>query len=96
MRLIRYGAFVISLILPALYVAIITYHQEMLPTAIVISIANQREGIPFPAFVEAFLLELIIEVVREASLRMPRLIGQSLTIVGVLIIGQSAVRPDFF
>lgn len=95
-RLIRYGAFVISLILPALYVAIITYHQEMLPTAIVISIANQREGIPFPAFVEAFLLELIIEVVREASLRMPRLIGQTLTIVGVLIIGQSAVQAGLF
>ncbi len=95
-RLIRYGAFIISLLLPALYVAIVTYHQEMLPSAIVISIANQREGIPFPAFVEAFLLELIIEVMREAALRMPRLIGQSLTIVGALIIGQAAVQAGLF
>lgn len=91
-RLIRYAAFTISLILPSVYVAIITFHQEMLPTPLILSIASQREGVPFPTFVEALLLELAFEILREAGLRLPRIIGQAVTIVGVIIIGQAAVE----
>ncbi len=91
-RLIRYMAFAISLIFPSLYVAIITFHQEMLPTPLILSIASQREGVPFPTFVEAFLLELAFELLREAGLRLPKIIGQAVTIVGVIIIGQAAVQ----
>ncbi|NMB41432.1 MAG: spore germination protein [Firmicutes bacterium] len=91
-RLIRYAAFTISLVLPSIYVAIITFHQEMLPTPLILSIASQREGVPFPTFVEALLLELTFEILREAGLRLPRVIGQAVSIVGVIIIGQAAVE----
>jgi spore germination protein KA len=91
-RLIRYVAITISLVLPSVYVAIITFHQEMLPTELILSIASQREGIPFPTFVEAFLLELVFEILREAGLRLPRVVGQAVSIVGVIIIGQAAVQ----
>ncbi|MGI6307476.1 MAG: spore germination protein [Dethiobacteria bacterium] len=91
-RLIRYVAFILSLILPSVYVAIITFHQEMLPTPLILSIASQREGVPFPTFVEALLLELTFEILREAGLRLPKIVGQAITIVGVIIIGQAAVQ----
>jgi spore germination protein KA len=91
-RMIRYAAFVISLVLPSIYVSIVTYHQEMLPTPLILSIASQREGVPFPTFVEAFFLEIIFEILREAGIRLPKIIGQAITIVGVIIIGQAAVQ----
>ncbi|WP_424765841.1 spore germination protein [Paenibacillus sp. sgz302251] len=91
-RLIRYAAYVVSMLLPALYIAITTYHQEMLPTTLLISLAAQREGIPFPGLVEALLMEMTFEVLREAGLRMPRAIGPAISIVGALVLGQSAVQ----
>ncbi|MBE1555984.1 spore germination protein [Sporosarcina limicola] len=91
-RILRYiGAF-ISLLGPSLYVALTTFHPQMLPTAMLISIASQREGVPFPAFLEAMLMELAFEILREAGLRMPRTIGTALSVVGTLVIGQAAVE----
>lgn len=92
LRLLRYGAFVVSVLLPSLFIAITTFHQEMLPTPLLISLAAQREGIPFPALVEALLMELTFEVLREAGVRMPRAIGPAISIVGALVLGQSAVQ----
>ena len=89
-RLMRITSFFISLFLPSLYIAITTFHQELLPTPLILSIAAQREGIPFPALVEALLLEGAFEVLREAGLRLPKTIGPAVTIVGVLVIGQTA------
>lgn len=91
-RWIRYICFFISLTLPSLYVAITTFHKEMIPTRLLISLAAQREGVPFPAFVEALLMELTFEILREAGLRMPRAIGSAISIVGSFVIGQSAVE----
>ncbi|MFJ7952788.1 spore germination protein [Lysinibacillus sp. NPDC096418] len=91
-RLLRYFGIIISLIVPSLYVAITTFHQEMLPTAMLISIASQREGVPFPAVVEAIIMEIAFEILREAGLRMPRTIGPAISIVGTLVIGQAAVE----
>ncbi|MCA0753966.1 spore germination protein [Paenibacillus sp. N4] len=91
-RVIRYVAYVVSMLLPALYIAVTTYHQEMLPTTLLISLAAQREGIPFPGLVEALLMEMTFEVLREAGLRMPRAIGPAISIVGALVLGQSAVQ----
>ncbi|KRE39791.1 spore gernimation protein KA [Paenibacillus sp. Soil522] len=91
-RIIRYAAYVVSILLPALYIAVTTYHQEMLPTTLLISLAAQREGIPFPGLVEALLMEITFEVLREAGLRMPRAIGPAISIVGALVLGQSAVQ----
>lgn len=92
LRIIRFMAFILSMLLPALYISITTFHQEMLPTPLLISLAAQREGVPFPAFIEAILMELTFEVLREAGVRMPRAIGPAISIVGALVLGQAAVQ----
>ncbi|WP_379154770.1 spore germination protein [Paenibacillus sp. sgz5001063] len=92
LRLIRYGAFFVSMLLPALYIAITTFHQEMLPTTLLVSLAAQREGVPLPALAEALLMELTFDVLREAGVRMPRTIGPAISIVGALVLGQAAVQ----
>ena len=91
-RLLRIAAFFISLTLPALYVAVTTFHQEMLPTPLVLGIAAQREGIPFPAVVEALLMEFAFETLREAGIRLPRVVGQAVSIIGALVVGDAAIR----
>jgi spore germination protein KA len=91
-RWLRYAAFAMSLLLPSLYIAITTFHQEMIPTRLLISLAASREGVPFPALVEALLMEFTFEALREAGIRLPRAVGQAVSIVGALVIGQSAVQ----
>lgn len=91
-RLLRFIAFWMALLLPALYVAVISYHHEMIPTALLLTIASTREGVPFPAFVEAFILDFMFEMLREAGIRLPRAVGPAVSIVGALIIGDAAVR----
>lgn len=91
-RIMRFVAFLISLLLPSFFVAAITYHQEMIPPPLYLTIAATREGIPFPAFVEALLLEMTFEMLREAGIRLPRAIGPAISIVGALIIGDAAVK----
>jgi len=93
-RFLRVIAFFISLIAPATYVAITTFHHEMIPTILLLSIAAQREAVPFPAFLEAFLMEMAFEILREAGIRLPRFIGQTVSIVGALVIGQAAVQAN--
>jgi spore germination protein KA len=91
-RVLRYIAFFLALLTPSLYIAITTFHQEMLPPALLVSLAAQREGVPFPAIVEAFLMELTFEILREAGIRMPRVVGPAISIVGALVLGQAAVE----
>lgn len=91
-RMGRFLAFLFALTLPSIYVAVISYHQEMVPTALYLTIAASRQGVPFPSFVEALLLELTFEMLREAGLRLPRAVGPAVSIVGALIIGDAAVR----
>ena len=91
-RIIRYVAFLITLTFPSLYVAITTYHHELMPTPLLINVQSQREGVPFPAVIEILMMELTFEVLREAGIRMPRAVGQTLSIVGALVIGQAAVE----
>lgn len=91
-RCIRYFSFLLATLLPAFYVAIITFHQELIPTALIISLIAQREGIPFPAVIEALLMEITFEILREAGIRMPRAVGGTISIVGGLVIGQAAVE----
>ncbi len=91
-RVLRFVSFLAALLLPSLYVAIISYHHEMIPTDLYLTIAAARQGVPFPAFVEALLLEFMFEMLREAGLRLPRAVGPAVSIVGALIIGDAAVR----
>lgn len=91
-RFFRYlGAF-IAVFLPSLYVAFTTFHQELIPTPLAVAIAGQREQVPYPAFVEALFMQIIFEIMIEAGLRLPRAIGQAISIVGTLVIGEAAVR----
>lgn len=92
LRILRYVSFFISLVAPSIYIAAITFHQEMIPTTLLISLASSREGVPFPAFVEALLMEATFELLREAGIRMPRAVGQAVSIVGALVLGQAAVQ----
>lgn len=94
-RLLRILAFIIAVIGPSVYIAATTFHQEMIPTTMAIAIASQRENVPFPAFVEALIMEVTFEILREAGLRLPRAVGQAVSIVGALVIGQAAVQAGF-
>lgn len=91
-RWLRYVFLILALTTPALYIAVTTFHQAMLPTTLLLSIAAAREAIPFPAVVEAFIMELAFEALREAGLRLPKAIGQTVSILGALVVGQAAVE----
>ncbi len=90
-RWLRWIAFFFATTLPGLYVAITTFHQEFLPPALLVSIAAAHEGTPFPSVVEALLMNVIYEILREAGVRLPRPVGQAVSIVGALVIGEAAV-----
>jgi spore germination protein KA len=92
LRWLRMFAFLLSIFTPALYIAVVSYHQELLPTSLLINLAAQREEVPFPAFVEAAIMTITFEILREAGLRMPRIAGQAISIVGALVLGQAAVE----
>lgn len=91
-RLIRYFSFLLVVLVPGLYIAISTFHQEMIPTVLLITIINQRSSSPFPTFIETLIILGLFEIIREASVRKPQAIGDSMTIVGSLIIGQTIVQ----
>lgn len=91
-RVLRVLVFFISLVAPAVYVAATTFHQEMIPTQLLVVIAAQREIVPFPAVVEALTMEVAFEILREAGVRLPRVVGSAVSIVGALVIGQAAVQ----
>ncbi len=90
-RQIRMLAFVIALTLPSIYIALSTFHPELIPSVLLIAILNSREGIPFPAFLEALMMEITFELLREAGIRLPRPVGPAVSIVGALVIGQAAI-----
>lgn len=91
-RWIRYILFNISLLLPSIYVAVTTFHPQLIPTNLLISIASSREDVPFPVLFEAFMMELMFEALREAGIRLPKSIGSAVSIVGALVIGEAAVQ----
>lgn len=94
MRLIRYLGLFSALLLPGLYVAITTYHHEMIPTDLLFAISGARERVPFPTVVEILVMEISFELIREAGVRMPGTIGPTLGIIGALILGQAAVAAN--
>jgi spore germination protein KA/spore germination protein len=91
-RLMRFIAVIISLTLPSIYIALSTFHPEMIPTVLLLAVLNTREGIPFPALLEALIMVFFFELMREAGVRMPRPVGQAVSIVGALIIGEAAIQ----
>ncbi|MDZ5711933.1 spore germination protein [Jeotgalibacillus haloalkalitolerans] len=94
-RLLRIASFLIALLLPALYIATISYHFEIIPEALTLPAKRAVENIPYPPLVEALILELTIELIREAGIRLPNPIGQTIGIVGGLVIGDAVVNAGF-
>lgn len=92
LRILRMLAFLISIFLPALYVALQTFHQEMIPTVLLLRMASTSEGIPFPSWLEAFIMITMFELFRESGTRLPRQIGSAVSIVGALVLGDAAVK----
>ncbi len=90
-RLLRMIGFVLTITVPALYVAVVAFHREMVPTQLLVNIAAERQNAPLPAVGEAFIMIIVFDILRETGVRMPSYIGQALSIVGALVIGQSAV-----
>ena len=93
-RLIRYGAVVFALLLSALYLAVINFHTQVLPTDLLLSFAEARKGVPFPSLLEVLFMEVAFELIREAGVRMPGPLGGTIGIVGGLIIGDAAVGAN--
>ena len=91
-RLIRISGFLLTITIPAVYLALVTIHQEMVPHSLLHTINSARQAVPFPSFVEGLLMLLAFEVLRESGARLPSFLGQSLSIVGGLVIGQAAVQ----
>jgi len=92
LRILRLLSGLIGMCLPAFYVATVTYHHELVPTPLLQSIASAKEPVPFPAVVESFMMMIAFEIMREAGVRMPKQVGQAVSIVGALILGQAAVQ----
>ncbi len=93
-RLIRILCCFIALLAPGLFIAVTSYHVDMIPTDLVLAIAASREKLPFPAFIEVLIMEISFELLREAGVRIPTPIGPTIGIVGALILGQAAVEAN--
>lgn len=91
-RVIRYGALLISLLLPALYIAMAAFHQEMLPTMLLRSMIDSKELVPFPTIFEVLGLLIAFELLQESGISLPQSIGQSISIIGGLVVGTAAVE----
>lgn len=91
-RCIRYFFFGVSLLLPSFYIALLSFHQGMIPRTLLLTIASSREGIPLPVFVESIFMQIFFEALLEAGIRLPKVAGQTVSIVGGLVIGQAAIQ----
>jgi len=93
-RMLRILGFFLTITVPGLYIAIVAFHHEMMPLQLFISLASERQSVPFPAALEAFIMLIAFDILRETGVRMPTNIGQALSIVGALVVGQAAVEAE--
>ncbi|NDI35817.1 spore germination protein [Chengkuizengella sediminis] len=90
-RWLRYVFLFFALTTPAFYIALTTFHQDVIPTSLLLSVVAAHEAIPFPSVIEALIMEITFEALREASVRLPKTIGQAISIIGALVVGEAAV-----
>lgn len=91
-RFLRLTTFFIALFAPSVYIALTTFHPDLIPFPLLLSLAAQREGIPLPAFAEGIMMEMTFELLREAGIRIPRPVGPAISIVGAIVLGEAAVQ----
>ena len=94
LKFLRFLAMAITLLLPSIYIAIVDFHQELLPTELLFSLWASRENVPFPIIFELLVMEISFELIREAGLRVPSPVGPTIGIVGALVLGQAAVSAS--
>jgi spore germination protein KA len=95
-RSVRFLALLISLFLPAVYLSLIYFHSELLPLNLLLNIAGQRQDVPFPGYIEILIMMLFFDLLRESGTRMPSTLGSSLSFLGAIVIGESAVAAGLF
>lgn len=93
-RVLRYGALILSLLLPALYIAMATFHQEMIPLPLLRAIIESKKSVPFSTITEVFALLLAFELLQESGIQLPQAIGQSVSIIGGIVVGTAAVEAN--
>lgn len=93
-RALRFTSIFITLFFSSIYIALVSFHQGLLPTSLAVTIAANRENVPFPPIIEAMVMEMTIELLREAGLRLPSPLGQTIGLVGGVVIGQAAVEAN--
>ena len=91
-RVLRYAALLVSLLLPALYAAMAAFHQEMIPTKLLLAIIESKEQVPFPTMFEVIGLLVAFEILQEAGIHLPQSLGQTVSIIGGLVVGSAAVE----
>lgn len=94
-KILRFVCLILNILTPALYIALINFNQEAIPSSLLINFSTQRHNVPFPAIVEAFLMMIICELLRESDIRFPSNYGSSTSILGALILGEAAVSAGF-
>lgn len=91
MKILRFTCFFLAMIIPGLYVALVNYNMETIPTSLLVNFASQNDGVPIPTFIEALIMIIVCEILRESDLRFPSNYGSAISILGALVIGEAAV-----
>lgn len=91
LKILRFCCFFLSMMIPAIYIAVVNYNQETIPTNLLVSFSIQHDGVPFPAIIEAFIMLIICEMLRESDIRFPNSYGSAISILGALVLGEAAV-----
>src|SRR5699024_8140714 len=92
LRILSLLAVMITILVTPLYVAVVTYQYELIPSPLLVSLGNSRADVPFPPIIEALFIELMIELLRESGVRLPTKVGETMGIVGGIVIGEAAVQ----
>ena len=95
LKILRFACFFLTILSPAIYIALINYNPETIPTSLLINFSTQRDNVPFPAIVEAIMMLFIYEILRESDVRFPNSYGSAISILGALILGEAAVNAGF-
>ncbi|MBY0015095.1 spore germination protein [Bacillus bombysepticus] len=91
-RIIRFISFYMAILLPAIYISLVSFNYELIPIELLLTIGKYRANVPFPPLIEALIMEIAFELLREASIRLPSAVSQTIGIVGAIVIGQAAVQ----
>lgn len=91
LKVLRFFSFFITMMLPGIYISLVNYNMETIPTSLLVNFAGQNDGVPFPTIIEAIVMVIVCEILRESDLRFPSSYGSAISILGALVLGEAAV-----